>query len=102
MFGRNPFTLENNRLCLRLQPTIPKYLIGEDREVSAMLLSSTRVTYKLREQKNYFPGEYQIQEMELLYKNGSHATISNDTLNEDLARDVRGGEVESICVTLVS
>ena len=100
MFGRNPFTLTDGQLSLRLQPMIPAYLVPDDKEVSAMLLSTTKVTYKLADQKDYFPGEYKITGMELTYKNGSHATVNGDTLGADIARDVRDGEVESILATL--
>lgn len=101
MFGRNPFTLEDGQLSLRLQPTIPAYLVGDDKEVSAMLLSKTKVTYHLSDKKDYFPGEYKISGMELVYKNGSTATVNQDAISADIARDVRDGQVESISVTLV-
>lgn len=101
MFGRNPFTLEEGQLNLRLQPTIPAYLVGDDKEVSAMLLSKTKVTYHLSDKKDYFPGEYRISGMELVYKNGSTATVNQDVIGADIARDVRDGQVESISVTLV-
>lgn len=101
MFGRNPFTLEEGQLNLCLQPTIPAYLVGDDKEVSAVLLSKTKVTYHLSDKKDYFPGEYRISGMELVYKNGSTATVNQDVIGADIARDVRDGQVESISVTLV-
>lgn len=100
MFGRYPFGLTDGALSLRLQPTIPAYLVGEDKEVSAMLLGTTKVTYKLAEQKDYFPGSYKITEIVLTYRNGSKATVSGEEIGADLARDVRNGEIARIDVTI--
>lgn len=100
MFGRYPFAIADGALRLKLQPTIPAYLIGEEKEVSAMLLGTTKVTYVLEEKKDYFPGSYQIASIELEYRNGSQATVSGDTIGANLARDVREGDVAGITVTL--
>ena len=100
MFGKRPFVVCDGQLNLKLQPTIPAYLIGDDKEVSAMLLGKTKVTYHLAEKKDYFPGTYRITEMQLAYKNGSEATVNADRLGEELAGAVRDGEVSSIVVTI--
>lgn len=101
MFGKNPFALDDEGLSLRLCPTIPAYLVGEDKEVSAMLLGRTKVTYAFKEKKDYFPGKYQIMSMELLYQNGSRATITGQKAGADFARDIRDGLVKSIRVNIV-
>lgn len=100
MFGKRPFVVCDGQLNLKLQPTIPAYLIGDDKEVSAMLLGKTKVTYHLAEKKDYFPETYRITEMQLAYKNGSEATVNADRLGEELAGAVRDGEVSSIVVTI--
>lgn len=61
LFGARPFAQTENGTELRLQPCIPKYLIGEDRTMEATFLGKSRVIYHFAECRDYFPGEYQIK-----------------------------------------
>ncbi|MCI5856454.1 MAG: hypothetical protein MR016_03685 [Agathobacter sp.] len=100
MFGPHPFYQENGALCLSFAPAIPQYLIGKNQRVSAKFLGHIWVTYYMKEQKDYFPGQYHIPEVTLTYLDGSIKTVREAKLQQELALDVRDGRVSRIEVTL--
>ncbi|MBO5284047.1 MAG: hypothetical protein J6B43_13150 [Lachnospiraceae bacterium] len=100
MFGKL-FTVEDGSLTLTLTPVLPAYLVGEGRRVEAMLLGTTKVIYELEENRDYFPGNYRVEQMELTYLDGSRYRTTQDRLTGALAEDVRGGRVTQIVVKLI-
>lgn len=100
MFGKL-FTVEDGSLTLTLTPVLPAYLVGEDRRVEAMLLGSTKVIYELEETRDYFPGNYGVEQMELTYLDGSRYRTAQGRLTGALAEDVRSGRVTQITVKLI-
>lgn len=100
MFGKL-FTVEDGSLTLTLTPVLPAYLVGEDRRVEAMLLGATKVIYELEETRDYFPGNYRVEQMELTYLDGSRYRTAQGRLTGALAEDVRGGRVTQIVVKLM-
>lgn len=99
MFGRQPFTYDGETLKLTFAPVIPAYLVGKDLEVSAMFLGRTKVVYHLDEQQNFYPGNYEIGEIEITYRNGSRMH-SSGSIEGDAVRMIRDGMAETIDVTV--
>lgn len=100
MFGKNPFYMENGELFLRPEPALPSYLVEENGTVEAVFLGETKVVYHTGEKKDYIPGAYQVTECTLVYSNGSRLHMGQAQMNGKLARDVRGGMVKEMHVTL--
>ncbi len=100
MFGKNPFNIKNQELTLSLQPTIPHYLIGEERKIEAAFLSNINVTYLLSNQKDYIPGQYKISSIQLQYVDGSSYVTSEQVISGQRALDIRTGKVANIVVKL--
>lgn len=100
MFGKQPFTAEGGKLNLRLQPAIPKYLIGKEKQVTAMFLSKIPVTYHMAEQKEYIPGQYKISSVDVVYEGGSHYTTTESVISGKLAEDIRKQKVSAIHMEL--
>lgn len=96
MFGEKPFVMNNHELCCKFQPAIPKYLIPEDGIMKARFLSDTRVEYHFSEQKSYYPGEYEITQMSLIYENGTKAEICGEMIKGQQALDLRAGKIDTI------
>ena len=101
MFGRCPFTYEDETLKLTFAPVIPAYLVGEDLQVSAMFLGSTEVIYHLDGQHDFYPGSYAIEKIEIAYRNGSRMHCGS-SIAGDAARMIRDGMAETITVTIKS
>lgn len=100
MFGEQPFRQENGELCLSFAPVLPQYLIGKNQCVSAQFLGHIWVTYYMKEQKDYFPGQYNVVEMLLTYLDGSTRIVQDQILQQGNALDVRNGRISRIEVTL--
>lgn len=100
MFGSQPFNVQDDKLCLQLAPAIPKYLIGKDRQITAMFLSCIPVTYYLKEEKDYIPGEYKIDSIDVVYEGGSHYTTTEGVISGKLAEDIRKQKVSEIHIRL--
>ena len=100
MFGNKLFTQNQEGLSLTLEPAIPAYLIGEDKQVSAMFLGHTQVVYQFDQQADYIPGNYEIAAIKLAYFGGSSCELAKGILTGKYAEDLRIGKVEKLVVTL--
>lgn len=100
MFGKNPFTMKKGELAFTPQPAIPAYLAAEDNTVTATLLGEIKIVYCIQEKKDYIPGNYTIQRMHFVYKNGSEADAVSDCVTGKLAEDIRERRMERIEITL--
>lgn len=99
MFG-NPFKLEEDQLVLQFQPMLPKYLVGENKRIEAMFLGVTKVIYECEEERDYFPGNYDVASIKLQYTDGNVYLTNKEKLYGMYAEDVRKGNVASIQVKL--
>lgn len=97
MFGANPFYYENGELHAKLAPAIPAYLIGEDKTVETTFLGNTKVVYIFEENKNMIPGNYEILDTVVTYKDGHEEVISGGILNGTVAKELRNGNICKIC-----
>ncbi|MCD7957855.1 MAG: hypothetical protein LUG93_19315 [Lachnospiraceae bacterium] len=116
MFGKQPFAMneKDRTLTLSLQPVIPAWLIPADGIVEAKFLGNITVRYHFPMQKDYLPGQYEIEKMILWYcdaeegsgsaggSEGNSLQVEYDTgtLPEAAALDVRNGNVERMEVFL--
>lgn len=99
MFG-NLFSYKNGELTASFAPVLPEYLVGEGKRVEAMLLGQTKVIYEMEETRDYFPGNYQVASLELVYKDGSIFKTAQNVLSGTTAEDVRSGKIRQIHVQL--
>lgn len=99
MFG-HPFHMEEGKLVLQFQPMLPHYLVGEDKRIEATFLGTTKVIYDLEEEKDYFPGAYDVVAMELYYVDGSVYRTNKGKLYGMYAEDIRNGNVIKIMIKL--
>ena len=100
MFGKNVFTLQNGELTFTPRPAIPEYLITEGQTVEASLLGGITVEYRMREKKDYIPGQYTVGNMHFIYKNKSEVDVNAEYIGGKLAEDIRGRRVERIEIQL--
>lgn len=99
MFG-NLFQYKDGELSVNFAPVLPKYLVGEEKHIEATLLGHTKVIYELEETRDYFPGNYQVDSMELCYRNGNVYKTARGTLTGAVAEDLRNGRMEQIKIKL--
>ena len=99
MFG-NVFDKEEDQLVFALNPVIPSYLIGDARCVEATLLGKTKVVYQLEENRDYFPGNYEISSYHLFYEDGNELVVEKTKIYGRMAEEIRSGNVKKIIVTL--
>lgn len=99
MFG-NLFTYEEGRLTVRFAPVLPEYLVGDEKRVEAVLLGHTKVVYEMEEKKDYFPGSYRVDSIELCYREGSRYETKQGILTERQAMDLRQGRVSLVNIKL--
>lgn len=100
MFGERPFTVEGDELVLAFKPTIPSYLIGEDKRIEAMFLGDVQVIYHLDTQEDLLPDKVKVENIVLTYSNGVEIEVKEQSLKGDLARAVRDHKVRSIDVNM--
>ena len=102
-FGKNVFKFEDGKLVFAPAPAIPEYLLKEEGDgysVSAMLLSDTKVTYSMKDKKDYVPSEYEIKEISLTYRDGRSVSAAAGQIEGEAAEDIRSGKVSEIKVVL--
>ncbi|MBP5153071.1 MAG: hypothetical protein ILP13_09195, partial [Lachnospiraceae bacterium] len=100
-FGSKPFTYENGSLNLSFAPTIPSYLLNEERKVTVMFLGSTPVTYEFDETADYIPGNYHVEGITLTYKNGTVVNLTGGKITGPAAEDVRCSRVSGLKVSIL-
>lgn len=96
MFGKNPFVLRAGELTAAFRPVIPAYLLDERKCVSAEFMGHTKVIYHFKEQRDYFPGTYEVTHMQLSYENGNCAEVNGDTLKCPMASDLRDRKISTV------
>ena len=100
MFGKNIFAMKKGELSFVPQPAIPKYLISDEKRVTATLLGEIEVEYIFEEKKDYIPGNYQIKNMHFIYKNKNEANVATEYVSGKMAEDIREHKIEKIEITL--
>ena len=96
MIGEAPFQVEDGVLTLSFTPALPAYLIGEDKIVKCQFLGDIEVVYNFETQESVIPGKAKVENLKLMYKDGSDCTIVGHKLVGGLAEDVRSHKVSQI------
>lgn len=96
MFGKQVFMMRDGELCFAPQPALPAYLIPSDGRVTATLLGKVQVNYQFKSVRDYIPGNYEIVQMQFIYGNGRVVNVSAPYAGEQIAMDLRAGEIQRI------
>ncbi len=100
MFGDEIFKEANGSLSLTFAPCLPRILIGEDRKVEAAFLGRTKVSYEFAERKDYIPGNYQIQDIEMTFRDKGTHIVKQGVLGHSLATEIREGKAIAIKIKI--
>lgn len=100
MCGKSPFTVVEDKLCLRFEPAIPEYLIDEKNEIRAKFLGTIDLHYTFLNKGDIIPGKYKIHEINITYKDGITLTIEKGWIEGIVAEDIRSNKVEKIHITV--
>ncbi|HEO64160.1 MAG TPA: hypothetical protein ENN78_02705 [Candidatus Omnitrophica bacterium] len=101
--GLNPFYLdEKNRLNLKLEPILPKWLFDKDRTYSFKFLGRTIVTYRNPKRKNTYGNvKCAVKSMRVFLKDRKMPLVINqDTIPSPYAEMVRSGKADKIDIDL--
>ncbi len=98
MFGGQPFKWVDNELVLTLEPTIPEYLIPDNKQIECTFLGKIKVIYQFNQKRDYYPGNYKVVEYEIQELDGLQSTIKGANIPEKVARKVRNEEIMQIKV----
>lgn len=97
MAGSRVFTVEDGELTLALAPALPGWLFDEQGNLSFTFLGGTEVTYHNPKRANTFGAERAvIQNLTLVYRDGTVTPISGALLRGAEAEDLRRGEIVAI------
>lgn len=99
-FGKAPFRMRDNKLALAFEPFIPDYLIPENGGVKTTFLGNIAVTYHVGKFSALIPGETVPIRWTLTDRSGGKRTIDGDSLPENEALAVRGGEVAQMDIEI--
>lgn len=97
MAGSRVFTVEDGELTLALAPALPGWLFDEQANLSFTFLGGTEITYHNPKRANTFGAERAvIQNLTLVYRDGTVTAISGALLRGAEAEDLRRGEIVAI------
>jgi hypothetical protein len=101
MAGRQPFFMQDNQLCLKLQPTLPGWLFDDDGLVTFNFLGHCTVIYHNRERRSTF-GDDGVEPRKIVLKadDGSPVELTGSIIGAPHAARVRAGLIKTINVVL--
>lgn len=99
MFGDRPFSMNDNQLCLKFNPTIPSYIIGNEKRIEVNFLGNIPLIYHLADNQDYIPGNYKVVKIEITSSEDNFLLAENIILGE-LATTIRNQEVSRIEIYL--
>ncbi len=102
LWGPRPFRYENDELQLVFDPCLPDDLFDNKREISAMFLGSTIITYIHRSKGDVFPGSgIGIKKLTLYLKEGEDPLhFSQALISAPYAEAFREGKIERALIEL--
>jgi hypothetical protein len=101
MAGRQPFFLQDGKLCLQFKPALPGWLFDTDGKLSFTFLGQVHVTYHNPDRRDLFPGSGASVRTAILYLPGQRQIeCPEGILVEPYAQMVRDGQVTAIDVYL--
>lgn len=99
-FGKELFSCDKEELTLTFAPAIPSWMIREDSTVEACFMSNTMTVYHMDKKEDYFPGDYETEEITVLYSNGEKTVCKGNKIKGQNAHRIRKGEAERIDISL--
>ncbi|MBN1121206.1 MAG: cellobiose phosphorylase [Anaerolineae bacterium] len=101
MIGPRPFTVEDDQLCLRLDPALPGWLFDESGTITCTFLGSTTVEYQNESRRDTF-GEAGARPVQIVLtpRSGETITLEGGVIPAPYAEQVRDGMFERIQIDL--
>jgi hypothetical protein len=100
MTGKQPFTVENGELHLKLAPILPGWLFSENGRVTFKFLGRCLVTYHNPRRLDTLPGEIYPQKYIIHQKDGQVLEVQAEVLSAPFAEAVREGQISRLEVFL--
>jgi hypothetical protein len=99
MAGRRPFSLQDGKLCLAFQPTLPGWLFDGQGKLSFTFLGQVHVTYHNPNRRDLFPDDgLGIRRLILRLQNGRQVELGQSVVGEPYAQMIRSGQIKDIDV----
>ncbi|MFX1547147.1 MAG: cellobiose phosphorylase, partial [Promethearchaeota archaeon] len=98
MVGKNPFTVEDNQLCLEFRPILPSWLFDEKGIISFNFLGNCNVIYNNPQKLDTFNKNIQIKEIDLEIEGEGTTNLKGSKIRTPFASLVRSGKVKSISI----
>jgi hypothetical protein len=99
MAGRQPFFLQNGKLCLQFEPTLPGWLFDRDGRLSFTFLGKVRVTYHNHDRRDLFPNNGVGTRAVILHPaDQRQIEFTAGIIGEPYAEMVRSGQIADIDV----
>jgi hypothetical protein len=99
MAGRQPFFLQNGKLCLQFKPTLPGWLFDTDGRLSFTFLGRVSVTYHNRGKLDLFPNNgMSARTVILSLPDQDQVEFAGSIIGEPYAQMVRAGQITNIDV----
>jgi hypothetical protein len=99
MAGRQPFFLQDDKLCLQFQPTLAGWLFDPDGKLTFTFLGQIPVTYHNPDRRDLFPNQgLGVQRVILQHTDQDELEFAKGTIGEPYARMVRTGQIAGIDV----
>jgi hypothetical protein len=99
MAGRQPFFLQDGRLCLLFKPSLPGWLFGRDGRLTFTFLGKVRVTYHNADRRDLFPNKgLSARRATLTLADQRPIEFPEGIIGEPYAQMVRTGQIAGIDV----
>jgi hypothetical protein len=99
MAGRQPFFLQNGKLCLEFKPTLPGWLFGRGGRLTFTFLGQVSVTYHNHDRRDLFPkNDVSARPVILHLPDQGQIEFTEGIIGEPYAQMVRAGKVANIDV----
>jgi hypothetical protein len=99
MAGRQPFFLQEGKLCLQFKPTLPGWLFDTEGRLSFTFLGQVRVTYHNRDRRDLFPNNgMSTRSATLTLADRRQIEFPEGIIGEPYAQMVRAGQITNIDV----
>lgn len=101
MFGKRPFYMQDDALCLTFQPALPGWLFDDEGKISATFLGTCTITYHNPQKRNtYGENAATPQIITLTHESGETVAIEGTTIGAPHAEQVRSGAITHIDIHL--
>jgi hypothetical protein len=97
MAGRQPFFLEDGKLCLQFKPSLPGWLFDSDGKLSFTFLGQVPVTYHNPDRLDICPNNgLSVRSLALHLPDGDQIEFAGGVIGEPHAQMVREGQITKI------